>query len=103
MRTGFGWILSGAPRASSRVEFETDRDGIADYAVLLLAGEEGQEETVRLYDGSHGSNELHRYTRLGGKQPAEVFHRRTLGEGMRSAVRQILSGYQAMIESWQKT
>lgn len=37
-----------------RVEFDTDRHDVIDYAVLLLVGEEGEEQTVRLYDGSHG-------------------------------------------------
>jgi len=42
---------------------------------------EGEEQTVRVYDGSHGVNELHRYNRRGQKQSAEVFHPGTLGGG----------------------
>jgi hypothetical protein len=59
-------------------------------------------QTVRLYDGAHGENELHRYTREGGKQPAEVFHRGTLGQRMRAAIEEVERGYQAMIESWHR-
>ncbi len=85
------------------MSIDTDRHDVIDYAVLLLVGEEGEEQTVRLYDGSHGVNELHRYTRAGGKQLSETFHHGTLGEGMRFATRHILTGYEAMIESWQRT
>lgn len=103
MRTTFGWILDAVQPASIRVEFDTDRHDVADYAVLLLIGEEGGEQTVRLYDGSHGINELHRHTRSGGKQAGDVFHPGTLGDGMRFAIEQVLTGYEAMIESWRKT
>lgn len=103
MRAEFGWILAAEPAASIRVEFVSDRHDVVDYSVVLLLGEEGEQHAVRLYDGSHGVNEMHRYTRSAEKQPAEVFHHGTLGEGMRSAIRQILSGYEAMVEAWQKT
>ncbi len=102
MRVSFGWMLGTEPPASLRVEFETDRGEVVDYAVLLLAGGEGNQRTVRVYDGSHGINELHRYTSGGRKQPAEVFHRGTLGDGMRFARQQIEDSYEAMIESWQR-
>jgi hypothetical protein len=61
---------------------------------------DAQMETVRLYDGSHGHNELHRYTRSAGKQTGEIVHQGTLGEGMRGAIAEIEQGYKAMIESW---
>ena len=54
------------------------------------------------YDGAHGENEMHRYTRQGGKQAAEVFHRDTLGAGMRAAIEAITRGYQPMIEAWRR-
>jgi hypothetical protein len=79
-----------------------------NYAVLLTVEQEvltveqeGEIHTVRLYNGAHGINEMHRYTRTAGKQPAEVFHGGTLGEGMRAATKQIKSTYQSMIEAWQ--
>lgn len=103
MTTTFGWLLDAVPRTSLRVEFTTGRHEVADSAVMLLIGEEGEEQTVRVYDGSHGVNELHRYNRRGQKQSAEVFHPGTLGEGMRFAIKQIEAGYEAMIESWQRT
>ena len=74
--------------------------GVIDYAVVLIAAVDGRPETIRVYDGAHGENELHRHTRTGGKQAAEVFDRATLGEGMRAAIDEIKHGYQAMIEAW---
>jgi hypothetical protein len=94
--------LDGALGAWMSVEFRTDRREVADYAVVLLVEEDEQIETVRVYDGAHGENELHRYTRHGGKQAAEVFHRGTLGEGMRAAIKAIVRGYQPMIEAWRR-
>ncbi len=82
------------------VEFKTEGRDVLDYSVVLLVEEDGQLETVRVYDGAHGGNELHRYTREDRKQPAEIVHYGTLGEGMRAAIQDIESGYEAMIESW---
>ena len=64
---------------------------IIDYSVVLVFAHDGRE-TVRVYDGAHGVNELHRHTRAAGKQPADAFHGGTLGEGMRAA-----------IEEWRKS
>lgn len=84
------------------VAFTTDRREVTDYAVVLLVEEGEQIETVRVYDGAHGENELHRYTRQAGKQAAEVFHLGTLGAGMREAIDAIKFGYQPMIEAWRR-
>lgn len=59
--------------------------------------------TVRVYDGAHGINELHRHDRSGEKAPAESFHAGTLGEGVRTAIAAVRSGYQEMIEAWRAT
>lgn len=85
-----------------RVEYTIEQrgPGVIDYAVVLIAEVDGRPETVRVYDGAHGENELHRHTRAGGKQAAEVFDRATLGEGMRAAVEEIEYGYEMMIEAW---
>jgi hypothetical protein len=84
------------------IEFKTDRRDVVDYSVVLLVEVEGELETVRLYDGAHGENELHRYTRERGKQSAEIVHHGSLGSGMRAAIEEIEHGYGAMIESWSK-
>lgn len=69
---------------------------------MLVVDDGGETHTVRLYDGAHGVNEMHRYTRGAGKQPAEIFHGGTLGEGMRAAIHEIEDGYEAMIEAWRR-
>jgi hypothetical protein len=94
--------LDGAFGAWMHVEFATDRRDVTDYAVVLLVEVSEQQETVRVYDGAHEQNEMHRYTRQGGKQAAEVFHRGTLGAGMRAAIEQVTRGYQPMIEAWRR-
>ncbi len=78
--------LDGALGTWMHVEFTTDVREVTDYAVVLLVEEGGQLETVRVHDGAHGENEMHRYTREGGKRAAEVFHRGTLRAGMQGIV-----------------
>lgn len=86
------------------VEFALDRREVVDYAVVLTVDDEdGEAVTVRLYDGAHGVNEMHRHDRSGDKAPAESFHAGTLGEGMRAAIAAVRSGYQEMIEAWRAT
>lgn len=84
------------------VEYKIEQrgPGVVNYAVVLIVEVDGRPETVRVYDGAHGENELHRYTRDGGKQAAEVFSRGTLGEGMRAAIEEIERGREAIIEAW---
>lgn len=94
--------LDRALDAWLHVEFVTNRREITDYAVVLLAAGSERIETVRVYDGAHGENEMHRYTRTGGKQAAENFHRGTLGAGMRVAIQSIKHGYRPMIEAWRE-
>lgn len=84
------------------VEFSTRRDEVVDYALVLVAEIDGRRETIRVYDAAHGVNELHRYKQELGKQPGEVFHRGTLGEGMRTAIAAIQCGYEEMIDGWRR-
>lgn len=84
------------------VWFETSRDDVINYALVLVVREDGRFWTVRVYDGAHGQNEMHRYTKKLGKQPAEVFDRGTLGEGMRIAIETAREGYREMIEGWRR-
>jgi hypothetical protein len=92
--------LGGVFAAWLSVDFTTDRRGVTDYSVVLVVDDGGRAMTVRVYDGAHGENELHRYTRRGGKQAAEIFHRGTLGVGMRTAIEAIKCGHESMIEAW---
>jgi hypothetical protein len=100
MSADYTRLLDRLLRVFMHVEFKTDRRDVVDYSIVLLVEVDGELETVRLYDGAHGENELHRYTRKGGKQPAEIVHHGSLGSGMRAAIEEIERGYEAMIESW---
>jgi hypothetical protein len=62
-----------------------------------------ERATVRVYDGAHGRNEMHRYSHHGDKQEAEAFHAGSLGEGMRTAMKEIRDGYEQMIDAWRRT
>lgn len=84
------------------VEFTTEGRDITDYAVVLVRGRGTQAETIRIYDGAHGYNEMHRHTSGGGKQPGTRFHSGTLGEGMRAAIAQTKDSYPRMIEGWER-
>ncbi len=95
-------ILDQVLGAMLRVEFTTDGREITDYAIVLLLALDGSTETVRVYDGAHGHNEMHRYTRSSGKQAGAPFHAGTLGEGMRAAIEEIECGYGEMIEGWKR-
>jgi hypothetical protein len=95
-------ILDHVRGAMLRVEFTTDGREITDYAVVLLLEVGDATETIRLYDGAHGHNEMHRYSRSEGKQTGTPFHSGTLGEGMRAATEEIERRYREMIEGWER-
>ena len=95
-------VLDHLLGAVPRVEFVTDGREITDYAVVLQVARDGDTKTIRLYDGAHGYNEMHRCTRSDGKQAGKPFHAGTLGEGMRAAIAEIESGYPEMIEGWNR-
>lgn len=94
--------LDDLDRVHLHVAFDTRRDEILDYAIVLTVDVWGRAETVRIYDGVHRRNEMHRYTRKLGKQRAAVFHHGTLGEGMRAAIDAIRCGYEEMIDGWHR-
>jgi hypothetical protein len=95
-------ILDRALGARLRVEFTTGGGQVTDYAVVLLRKQGDVTETIRVYDGAHGHNEMHRYGRSGGKQPGAPFHGGTLGEGMRAAIKEVELGWREMIEGWER-
>jgi hypothetical protein len=79
-------LLDHELAASIQVEFTIEQRDVVDHSVVLMFEDEGGLRTVRVYDGAHGVNEMHRYTRAGGKQLAEIVHGGTLGVGMRAAM-----------------
>lgn len=84
------------------VEFKSRGREVTDYAVVLVRGGGSEAETIRVYDGAHGHNEMHRYTSSTGKQPGTPFHSGTLGEGMRAAIDEVKGGYREMIEGFER-
>lgn len=85
------------------VEFTTRGTDVVDYAVVLTVDGEDDAAIVRVYDGAHGVNDMHRHDRDGEKAPAETFHAGTLGEGMRAAITAVRTGYKEMIDAWRAT
>lgn len=85
------------------VEFTTHRREVVDYAVILTVDDDGREATVRVYDGAHGVNEMHRHNRGGAKAAAEMFHAGTLGEGMRAAIAAVRTTHRELIDAWRAT
>jgi hypothetical protein len=86
---------------SRRTDAARMTKAFAGDAVVLSVEREGQRQTVRVYDGAHGVNELHRHT-AAPKQAGEVFHSGSVGEGMRAAIAECMTGYAQMIEAWNR-
>jgi hypothetical protein len=76
---------------------------VLDYAVILTVDDEEDEATVRVYDGAHGVNDMHRHNRRGEKAPATAYHAGTLGEGMRAAIITVRADYKEIIAAWRAT
>ncbi len=85
------------------VQWVTNRREVVDYSVVLAVEEGAETHTVRVYDGAHGVNELHRYTRRSGKAAAEIFHRGTLGDGMRAALAEVDANHEAILDGWSRS
>jgi hypothetical protein len=96
-------VLDYAMGARLIVEFATERREVVDYAVILTVDSDGAEATVRVYDGAHGVNDMHRYRRDGEKAPATTFHAGTLGEGMRAAIAAVRTDYKEIVTAWRAT
>lgn len=84
------------------VDFRTARGDVVDYVVTLALETTDGMATVRIYDAAHGFNEMHRFTRSGGKQDGVEIHHGNLGEGLRSAKEEIKRSYRSMIEGWKR-
>ena len=84
------------------VDFSTERGTVVNYRVVLLLDTLVGAETIRVYDGAHGYNEMHRYTRRLGKQAGTLFHSGSLGEGMRAAIQDVEARYFKMVEGWER-
>lgn len=101
MSAGYYKVFDRERKIGIWVDFTTRRGQVVDYRVVLLSGGPSEVVTIRVYDGAHGYNEMHRYTQKGGKQTGKRFHSGTLGEGLSAAIGEAEQGYEAMIEGWQ--
>jgi hypothetical protein len=84
------------------VDFRTTGTEVTGYSLVLLLDADDGPATIRVYDSAHDFNEMHRHTRSGGKQDGVEIHSGTLGEGMRSAQKEIKRNYISMIEGWKR-
>lgn len=87
------------------VTHETDEHGeLVSYAAVLLAlDEEGEWQTVRVYDNHLDVPHMHRYTRSGGKQPAEKVSANSTQDGYNMALEIIREGHERIIEAWRRS
>ncbi|MBK5218205.1 MAG: hypothetical protein JJE35_00205 [Thermoleophilia bacterium] len=99
-RTEFELVLSDSAIVYARLD--TEHGEATRYAVTLVAEENGELRTVRVYDNAHGEPEMHRYSLDGEKQPAEKLPGATPSEGFNMALDLIMSGYTEMIDGWRR-
>ncbi len=100
MSSRYHEVLDYPRGVSLWVDFRTVRGKVVDYTVVLLFETLEGIETIRVYDSTHGYNEMHRYTRADGKQTGTLFHSGTLSEGVQAAINNAKRGYLQMIEGW---
>jgi len=82
------------------VRFSQSGTPIERYSVVLLVLEEGDWQTIRVYDNHRGTHHMHRYTRKGGKEPETAFHDGPTNEAIPAAIAHLKAHWEAIIESW---
>lgn len=88
------------PRVWMVVHHVTEQGCLRTYSIVLVVAEPEALTACRLYDNAHGINEMHRYTRDGGKQPGVPFHDGTPAEAMNAAKRAIRRSWREMVDAW---
>ena len=99
-RTEYELALSDSAILYARLDTEQGEAG--GYAVILVALEDGEMKTVRVYDNAHGQPEMHRYNRNGEKQPAEAAPGSNASEGFNMALDLVSKGFMEMIDGWRR-
>lgn len=84
------------------VELITEQGKISRYSVVLLAREEGEWRTIRVYDNHLGVPHMHRYTQAGIKQAGEKTGEATASDGYNIALERVRTGFQGMIDGWRR-
>lgn len=100
MSPAFPVFLTDTARIA--VRFRLNGRRVERYSVVLVAEIDGRERTIRLYDNTHGHNEMHRYTRSEDKQDAENLGDGDAGRAMREAIESIRDGWEGMITGWDR-
>lgn len=100
-QTDFRYLLS--QDAEIVVELITEQGKISSYSVVLLAREEGEWRTVRVYDNHLGVPHMHRYTRGGIKGDGEKAGQASPSDGYNAALEQVRTGFQGMIDGWHRS
>lgn len=99
-QAGFRYLL--AEDAEIVVELVTVKGEVSRYSVVLLAREEGEWRTVRVYDNHLGVPHMHRYTHAGVKQEPEKIAGATASNGYNIALGQVKQGFEKMVEGWRR-
>jgi hypothetical protein len=100
MRREIEFEVEVGPGAWKRVRLLTERGRVSRYAVVLVARDGDDLRTIRVFDNAHGANEMHRYTRSGGKERGEVFHHGRAPEAAQAAERAVTDGWYEMVIAW---
>lgn len=82
------------------IRFSQSGRPIERYSVVLLVFEDGDWQTIRVYDNHLGTHHMHRYTRKDGKQPESAFHEGSTTEAIPAAIDHLKTHWEAIIESW---
>lgn len=82
------------------VRFSRSGRPIERYAVLLLIRVEGRWQDVRLFDNHLGEHHMHRYTLVGGKQPAEAFHSGPTNAAIAAAIEHLKAHWEPIVQAW---
>ena len=83
-----------------RVRLTTVDGVLTSYAVVLAALDGPTPRTIRVFDNAHGRNEMHRYTRSGGKERGETFHHGHPSEAAQAALLAVSEGWEEMVSAW---
>lgn len=95
--------IAVGPDVEILVEFKTERGELTGFTVLLRVRREGHWHEVRVWDNAHGRNEMHRYTRSGGKQPGVIFDRGSSAVGYRAAYADARANFEEIVDGWERS
>lgn len=92
-----------AENAEIVVQMVSHKGEVETYSVVLLAFEDGEWHTVRVYDNHLGEPHMHRYDRSGVKGPAAKAASETAHDGYNMALDDVKHGFEEMIQAWHRS